>query len=264
MSSSSGGAALVETAHFRVLGACVEPRRWPDVDNDLTDVIVDELAPLGLIPDVCAFERLFTSIVEGSAPTPGLAWNSFYRNTLARLRRPADAQGRRSGSVAAFARIYAEVGRLTLGGSVLDVASCFGFLPILLAERLPGVVVGSDADKPTALLAGRVARALRQPGALPRRRRAPAAAARARGGNCDRRPPARAPAPIRRGAGARGGDPGRRPAGHRRRAVRGHAQPGVRARAHFRPRALAELGGATGWRYATWESDGGWLVLDRP
>ncbi|MGZ4615104.1 MAG: mycofactocin oligosaccharide methyltransferase MftM [Actinomycetes bacterium] len=264
MSSSSGSAALVETAHFRVLGACVEPRRWPDVDNDLTDVIVDELAPLGLIPDVCAFERLFTSIVEGSAPTPGLAWNSFYRNTLARLRRPADPQGRRSGSVAAFARIYAEVGRLTLGGSVLDVASCFGFLPILLAERLPGVVVGSDADKATALLAGRVA------GALGSQARFLVADAR-------RLPlPERAVATVtvvhllehlRPSDGARVLAEATRVADRRVIVAVPFEDTPNPAYGHVRtfdPRVLAELGGATGWRYATWVSDGGWLVLDRP
>jgi SAM-dependent methyltransferase len=264
MSSFSGGAALVETPHFRVLGACVEPRAWPDVDNDLADVIVAELAPLGLIPDAEAFERLFTSIVEGSAPTPGLAWNSFYRNTLARLRRPADAQPPASGSVAAFARIYAEVGRLTVGSAVLDLGSCFGFLPILLAEQLPGPVVGSDADEPTALLAGRIGRALggRASFLVADARRLPL--------------PDRAVATVTvihllehlcpadgatvLGEATRVAD--RRvivavPFEDTPNPAYGHVRT-------FNAAVLAELGGATGWQCACWESDGGWLVLDRP
>jgi SAM-dependent methyltransferase len=264
MSSSGGGTALVETPHFRVLGACVEPRAWPDVDNDLADVIVDELAPLGLIPDLGAFERLFTSIVEGSAPTPGLAWNSFYRNTLARLRRPADAQTPASGSVAAFARIYAEVGRLTIGNPVLDVGSCFGFLPILLAEQQPGVVIGSDSDPPTALLAGRVARSLgsRASFLVADARRLPL--------------PARAVATVTvvhllehlcphdgllvLGEATRVAD--RRvivavPFEDRPNPAYGHVRT-------FNAALLAEIGSDTGWRCASWEGDGGWLVLDRP
>jgi SAM-dependent methyltransferase len=264
MSSSSGGATLVETAHFRVLGACVEPRAWPDVDNDLADVIVDELAPLGLVPDVDAFERLFTSIVEGSAPTPGLAWNSFYRNTLARLRRPANAHAPAAGSVAAFARIYAEVGQLTVGTPVLDVGSCFGFLPILLAEQLTGLVIGSDADTATALLAGRVARALGS--------RASFLVADAR----------RLPLPDRAVAtvtvvhllehlcppdGVRVLGEATRVADRRVIVAVPFEDTPNPAFGHVRTfnlGLLAELGSGTGWRCASWESDGGWLVLDRP
>src|SRR4249920_940738 len=108
-------AVLVETPHFRILGACVEPRDTSRLDNDLTDAIVTELAPLGLIPDSDAFERVFVRTVVGSAPTPGLAWNSFYRHTLTRLRVPAPS----AGTVSTFARIYAQVTDLVVGAAVL-------------------------------------------------------------------------------------------------------------------------------------------------
>ena len=160
--NGAGGAetGLVETPNFRVLGACVEARTPRRLDNDLADAIVSELAPLGLVPDLDAFERIFTRTVENSAPTPGLAWNSFYRNTLARLRGGDRKQA--DGSVATFGRIYADIARLVEGRTVLDVGSCFGFLPLLLAERLMGaLVVGCDLSAAAVALADRVARSLR-------------------------------------------------------------------------------------------------------
>jgi len=261
MSWSNGGAALVETPRFRVLGACVEPRARIDIDNDLADAIVDELAPLGLIPDLDAFERLFVCIVEGSAPTPGLAWNCFYRNTLARLRRPADPQP--SGSVAAFARIYAEVGRLAVGGSVLDVGSCFGFLPILLAEQLPGIVIGSDLEVSTVLLAGRVARAFGSGAAflvadarclpLPERAVATVTVIHLLEHLCPR-------------DGLQVLDEAMRVADRRVIvAVPFEATPNP-AYGHVRTFAsetLANLGARVGWQATSWERDGGWLLLDR-
>ena len=260
MSWANGGAALVETPRFRVLGACVEPRARIDIDNDLADAIVDELAPLGLVPDLDAFERLFVCIVESSAPTPGLAWNSFYRNTLARLRHPADPQ---PGSVAAFARIYAEVGRLAVGDSVLDLGSCFGFLPVLLAEQLPGIVIGSDVEVSTVLLAGRVARALGSGAAflvadacclpLPERAVATVTVIHLLEHLCPR-------------DGLRVLDEAMRVADRRVIvAVPFEATPNP-AYGHvrtFAPETLANLGARAGWQATSWENDGGWLLLDR-
>lgn len=253
-------AALVETPHFRVLGACVEPRDTSRLDNDLTDAIVTELAPLGLIPDSDAFERVFVRTVVGSAPTPGLAWSSFYRNTLARLRAPTPSEG----TVPTFARIYAEVTDLVVGDTVLDIGSCFGFLPILLAERLPdAVVVGSDITPGTAVLAGRVAVNLGS--------RAVFVAADAR-----RLPFSNQavdmvtlvhvlehlPAPE----GEQALDEALRVA--KRRVVvavplEERADPAFGHVRTFSIADLADLGTNTGWRSSTWSRDGGWLLLDR-
>ena len=144
------------------------------------------------------------------------------------------------------------------------MGSCFGFLPILLAEQLTGLVIGSDTDTATALLAGRVARALgsRASFLVADARRLPL--------------PDRAVATVTvvhllehlyppddmrvLGEATRVAD--RRvivavPFEETPNPAYGHVRT-------FHPGALAELAGATGWRYATWESEGGWLVLDRP
>lgn len=262
MRSGGGEAAIVETASFRVLGACVEPRRPAEVDNNLTDAIVAELAPLGLIPDTDAFERLFVRIVEDSAPTPGLAWNSFYRNTLSGLRHPPEPSA--GGSVATFARIYAEVGRLAGGASVLDVGSCFGFLPLLLAEWLPGtLVIGSDIVAGTVRLASGVTRAIGgQAGfVVADARRLPLAD---RGVSVvtvihvlEHLTPA---------AGRQVLAEALRVAEQRVviavpfEAVANPAYGHVRT---FDPTELARLGTGSGWRATSWERDGGWLLLDR-
>lgn len=154
------GAQVVETPHFRVTAGVVRPRcPTACVDNSLGDHIAAELAPLGLVPDGTAFERIFVSTVLASAATPMAAWAAFYRNTLRRLRR---AEPRGTDSVCTFARIYARVMSLIRGTSVLDVGCCFGFLPMLLAEREPGMaVMGCDLVPATAALAGSVARTRR-------------------------------------------------------------------------------------------------------
>lgn len=256
--------ALVETPHFRVLGGCVEPRYRLHLDNDLGDAIVAELAPLGLIPDLDAFERLFVRTVEGSAPTPGLAWSSFYRNTLTRLREPQDPN-RSAGSVATFARIYAEAAGQVLGSSVLDIGCCFGFLPILLAEQRPdALVIGSDLSGASVALAGHVGAGLRS------------------GARFLAADAARLPFPDRAvdtitvlhllehlppAMGSRVLAEALRVADRRVViAVPLEDEPQV-AYGHVRTftvAALRKLGAASGWRSTAWMYDGGWLRLDRP
>ncbi|MGV1007552.1 MAG: mycofactocin oligosaccharide methyltransferase MftM [Dermatophilaceae bacterium] len=252
---------LVETPHFRVLGACVEPRTTSRLDNDLTDAIVAELVPLGLVPDSAAFERVFVRTVVGSAPTPGLAWGSFYRNTLARLREPATAG---SGSVATFARIYAEVADLVVGASVLDVGSCFGFLPLLLAERRPDVaVVGSGIAAGSAILAGRVSATLRSRAAFVTADalRLPFDAA-----TVDTVTLVHVLEHLPAPEGLAALHEALRVA--RRRVIvavplEERADPAFGHVRTFSMTELAALGAATGWRSRTWVRDGGWLLLDR-
>jgi len=100
------------------------------------------------------FERLFTGVVVSTHPDPLQAWASFYRNTLERLTAPDPG----TGSIAEFAPIYRRARGLIQGGTVLDVASCFGFLPLLLAADGCRVVASDVNAGSMALLAAVIAR----------------------------------------------------------------------------------------------------------
>src|SRR5204863_10203328 len=74
----------VITPHFRLSGGRVRTR-MSTVDNDIGDLLVAELGPLGLIPDAASFERLFVSAVLSTSDSEDSAWLGFYRRSLARL-----------------------------------------------------------------------------------------------------------------------------------------------------------------------------------
>jgi len=147
----------IETPHFLIQDGHVKPRFPGGISNELADHIAAELAPLGLVPDSPAFEQIFTDAVLATHPDPIQAWTAFYGNTIRRLRRP-DPGG--TGSLASFARIYASALSLIRGTAVVDVGCCFGFLPLLAAERYPHLrIIGIDLVPATAALASRISRA---------------------------------------------------------------------------------------------------------
>lgn len=251
----------IQTPHFLITHGRIRPRVRSGIGNELADHIAAELVPLGLVPDGAAFERVFVDAVLSTQPDPDQAWAAFYASTMRRLRR---ADGAGNGSVATFARIYDRALSLVRGTTVLDVGCCFGFLPLLAAERDPRLkVIGTDLVPAAAALAGRVSRA--------RRGRARFAAAdllalpvgdeavdTVLAIHVLEHLPAdvsvRAIAQLRRAARLRVviavpleevPDP-----------VFGHMQ------AFDLPR-LAEFGAAAGWSAAVHAADGGWLVLDR-
>jgi len=147
----------VQTPHFLIADGRVRARAPHGISNELADHIAAELVPLGLVPDGPAFERVFVDAVLSTQPDPNRAWAAFYGNTLRRLRH---ADGAGTGSVATFARIYERALSLVRGTTVLDVGCCFGFLPLLAAERDPRLkVIGTDLVPAAAALAGRISRA---------------------------------------------------------------------------------------------------------
>jgi len=252
---------LIQTPHFLVADGRVRPRVPRGISNELADHIAAELAPLGLVPDGPAFERIFVDAVLAGQPDPDQAWIAFYASTLRRLRRP-DRAG--TGCVATFGRIYAHVLSLIRGATVLDVGCCFGFLPLLAAERNPRLrVAGTDLVPSAAALAGRIARSQGNGArfaaadllALPFAARAadtvlavhvlehlPAGAS------------ARALAQLCRVA--------------RRRVVvavplEETPDPTFGHRQAFDLPRLAAIGDIPGWSHAAYAADGGWLVLDR-
>jgi hypothetical protein len=152
-----GGAAdpspVVRTGHFCLAerGRRIELTHWlpPDqLDNDVTGLLAEELFAPGWLSGVEIFERVLTGIVRSCLDDPLLAWCTFYGNTLARLRQcwqpPAAANGHELSTISELAPVYAHALQLIPAGRVLDLGSCFGFLPLLLAERPANTVTASD------------------------------------------------------------------------------------------------------------------------
>jgi SAM-dependent methyltransferase len=156
LSRDAGRMHSIATRHFLIRDGRVRLRSADGVSNELAGHIAAELAPLGLVPDGPAFERLFVDAVLAAHPDPVRAWTMFYDNTMRHLRRPEHAG---TGCVATFGRIYRHVLSLIRGTTVLDTGCCFGFLPLLAAERGPGLrVIGTDLIPAAAGLAGRMSR----------------------------------------------------------------------------------------------------------
>jgi SAM-dependent methyltransferase len=153
--------ALQHTGSFAVLrrpGTTLVVHRLPrgEVDNDIGALIADELVRTGLVAGAHAFERCFAGVVESTGPSPRVSWRRFYRNTLRALSRPPRT-GDAAGPIASFREIYRHAERLVAGGGVLDVGSCFGFFPLLLAARRGLRVTASDCEPRTVELGARMA-----------------------------------------------------------------------------------------------------------
>ncbi len=144
---------VVRTEHFRMTerGRRIEVTHWlrPDqLDNDVAGLLAEELFVPGWLSGAEVFERVFTGVVRSCIDDPLLAWGTFYGNTLARIRQcwraPDTANGPGQTTISGFAPVYAHALQLIPSGQVLDVGSCYGFLPLLLAERPANTVTASD------------------------------------------------------------------------------------------------------------------------
>jgi Methyltransferase domain len=158
---------VVRTEHFCLAerGRRIEVSHWqrPDqLDNDVAGLLADELFAPGWLSGAEIFERILTGVVRSCIDDPLLAWNTFYGNTLARIRqcwRTPAAAHRHGHTISEFAPVYAHALQLIPDGQVLDVGSCFGFLPLLLAERRGNSVTASDLSSGTMRLLTTVAAA---------------------------------------------------------------------------------------------------------
>lgn len=146
--------------------------RPEEIDNNIGGYVADELMPLlARLPrrspmngyaysEQEIFERYVGAIVRSVDGNERRAWHRFYDNTLSALRRPmASTLDRGVADFNACARAFyarvAELAREVAAASLLDVATCFGFLPLYLAaggEDHPlRRIVGCDIN--TALVA---------------------------------------------------------------------------------------------------------------
>lgn len=235
------------------------------LDADLGDALSAGLLPGGPPPDLAAFEQAFMAAVLGQHPDADVAWDLFYDATLARVAAGWDDPPDGPGTVATFTRIWRRAVDLSVGPAVLDVGTCFGFLPLAWSAR-PGAprLLAVDLAEPSARLARRQARRLGREVAVCRAdgTRLPVA---------DRAVDTvlllhvleHLPGPVARAVL----DEALRVAGRRvvvavpverePDPVFGHVQV-------FDVPRLARLGRATGWVASVGEADGAWLVLDRP
>ena len=121
------------------------------IDNNIASYVANELLPLladSREPSAVdgysyskqeIFERYVGEIVRSADGNERRAWHLFYDNTLAALWRdgPQQESDAEQHFIRDFGAIYRRVADLTCEvphASVLDVATCFGFLPLLLSS----------------------------------------------------------------------------------------------------------------------------------
>src|SRR5579884_2222370 len=161
---------VVRTEHFRLhrnarrvwLSHWLQPGQ---LDNDLAGLLAHELFEPGWLAGNEVFESLLTGLVRSTVHDPLLAWHTFYRNTLGRLRRELtrpNENGRHS-SIREMAPVYSRALRLVPPGRVLDLGSCFGFFALLLAERSLNTVLASDIAPGAMRLLDLIARGWKVP-----------------------------------------------------------------------------------------------------
>lgn len=126
-----------------------------EIDNNIGYFVANELLPLLGTNRQADFEQLVGAIVRSMDMNERRAWWRFYDNSLAALARVSDTV--ETDFIAPFGAIYRQVMRLTLGQSLLDAGTCFGFLPLLFARSgvlfdlyeghaQPLQIVGCDLD----------------------------------------------------------------------------------------------------------------------
>ena len=183
----SGRAPELVTEHFEVHrpgGRLLVLHRFrPDeLDDDVSTLVAGELG--AVVDSAPIFERVVTGIVRSTVGDALTAWSTFYANSLAVLRHPerAAAAGTKDpmvelgsavssrdamspqhavsppeASLAGFAPVHARALAEVVGTTVADLGACFGFLPLLMAER--GLdVVATDHTPGTMRLLSAVAR----------------------------------------------------------------------------------------------------------
>jgi Methyltransferase domain len=159
---------VLRTDHFCLAerGGRVGVTHWlypGQLDNDVAGMLAEELFAPGWLSGAEIFERVFTGVVRSCIDDPLLAWCTFYGNTLARVRQcwqtPTAANGHERTTISELAPVYAHALQLIPAGQVLDLGSCFGFLPLLLAERPANTVTASDLSGGTMRLLTAVAAA---------------------------------------------------------------------------------------------------------
>jgi len=121
-----------------------------ELDNNIGQYIMNELAPHGLMTSDSAFGAALVGVVNSTNPrNPASAWGIFSLNTLQLLREQIDnpPDQEKQDFITPFAHIYRYLLTQKVGTSLLDVGCACAFWPLLVAERAQathGRLVGAD------------------------------------------------------------------------------------------------------------------------
>lgn len=151
------GSQLQETQHFLFARmpdtkqvVLIHQLTQSELDNNIGQYIMNELAPHGLMTSDSAFGAALVGVVNSTNPRdPASAWGIFSLNTLQRLREQIDSppSEAKQDFITPFAHIYRYLFTQKVGTSLLDVGCACAFWPLLVAEREQtrhGRIVGAD------------------------------------------------------------------------------------------------------------------------
>lgn len=155
-----GGYSIHETSHFLLFTRVEAPStivvHWfaPDeLDADVMHYLTQELKPFGILTRSQNFGEILSGIVGSLFPDDTRrAWRYFGANTLQRylmfLSTAFTPPLPDYATIGMFATLYQRVLELRAGKSFLDAGCASGFLPLLIAERIPFIerIVGIDID----------------------------------------------------------------------------------------------------------------------
>jgi SAM-dependent methyltransferase len=153
---TGNGYHIHETPHFMICTQTRSPtilvhRFAPaEIDADLGRYFMQELKPLNLLAQPQDYGDIFAAVVGSLSPIdPQRAWHLFGTNTLQRYHRLLAREStppQCDSPSAVFSTLYRRVCELVAGTSLLDAGCSFGFLPLVVAERVPALtrVVGVD------------------------------------------------------------------------------------------------------------------------
>ena len=157
---AEGGYAIYETPHFLLFTRAEAPSNivvhWfapNELNADVMHYLNQELKPFGIFTRSQHFGEVLSGIVGSLFPDDTRrAWRYFGANTLQRylmflssaLTPPLPDYA----TIGMFATLYQRVLELRVGKTFLDAGCASGFLPLLIAERIPFVdrIVGIDIN----------------------------------------------------------------------------------------------------------------------
>ena len=165
------GLNVQETPHFLVglaptvqVATVVHQMALDEIDNNITQYLMEELAPYGLMTSDRAFSAALIGVVNSVTPdNPTDAWGLFSLNTLRRLSEKIDNPPtglKHYDFISSFANIYHHLFSLKAGSSLLDVGCACAFWPLLVAEREKekhGRIVGVDNRQDAIILSQNMA-----------------------------------------------------------------------------------------------------------